>query len=161
MLAAQHPPAVQAHFCLSDARFRPVVNLNGAMAMLDLSELEIDDLLSEGLLVGFNVAVKKFALRELRFLCKSIEHFKNTGGDRPLDMPWPKVLALMLPHTKPALSSQEIRRSLNCSPELVIDLIEAGELKLMPGTTFRRGRNGNAIVTAQSYAEFLGGRLLE
>ena len=149
-------PTFQKWFNLGDPTFRPTVDLNGAMAILDRDALQVDDLLSSGLLIAFNIAVERDARRELRFLCASLDHFKNTGKAQGLE--FATILRFLLPHDKPILTNGEIQRALNCSSEIVIDLVNADELELVPKTTFRRGHGGEAVITAQSFSEFIGER---
>jgi len=153
-----HAVGFQKWFALGDPKFRPVVDLNGAMAILDLDALQVDDLLSSGLLIAFNIAVEKLARRELRFLCASLDHYKKTSTAQGLE--FETILKFLLPHDKPVLTNSEIQRSLNCGSHLIIDLVKAGELALAPKTVFRRGNGGEAIITAQSFCEFVGGRQL-
>lgn len=157
-------PQLQAAFCLDDERFRPVMKVNGAMWALDRTALEIDALLDLGVegLIGFNVSTSpgESARRELRILARSIEHYRLTGGMRPLRMTFAEVRRLMLPHDKPVISGVELQRSLNCDSGHVINLIEAGRLATVPGTTWSQGRGCTASVVTESYVSFLKQRLL-
>jgi hypothetical protein len=165
--------ALQLGLSLRDARWRPVMDVNGAMAALDLDAREVAELAeTPGMLIAWNIAVDD-SLRSgtrhdphppkcLRILTRAIEHYRATLGSRRLEMEWPDVFRLLLPpgHSSEALLGTDIQRSLNCSDELVLDLIRAGKLDLVPNTIWKRGPAGSPQVLRASFERFLKARLL-
>ncbi|HTX21462.1 MAG TPA: hypothetical protein VMD27_06360 [Candidatus Aquilonibacter sp.] len=136
---------------------RPLGDLNAAMRDLDLSADKIRSLLDEGKLIGFNIAVKETTRKNLRVLTRSIEHYRETGGKESLLLEWPEIFSLILPGEKLFVRSTIIQRSLNCDREHVQNLIRAGFFSV--SKKGRRGHDGSAMVTRQSFEAFLKGRL--
>jgi hypothetical protein len=104
--------------------------------------------------------------RELRFLTRSIEHYRLTLGMRRLDLTWPQIAQLILPPDKKALTGVEIDAALSCDPNHRLNLIRAGELEpprgrgKFRGIPWSRGRNCGAKVTRESLEDFLRRRKL-
>lgn len=163
---SSHP---QLSLTLRDARWRPLADTDGVKWALDLSSEEVEAL--EGVyLVAFNIAVNlnpgdgskhdPRSRRCMRYLTRSIEHFKATGGKLPFHSPWPETFKLIIPHDKPILHGTEMDTALNCDPDHRLNLIRAGLLKTVDGTSWRPGRNGAPCVTRASFEDFLKGRQL-
>ena len=127
------------------------------MRDLDLDAEKIRALLDEGKLIGFNIAVKKTTRKNLRVLTRSIEHYRETGGKKSLMLKWPEIFSLILPGDKLFIRGTTVQRSLNCDREHVQNLIRAGYFSV--SKKGRRGHDGSAMVTRQSFEAFLKGRL--
>jgi len=61
---------------------------------------------------------------------------------------------------KPFIKGTRLQNILACSKQLVIDLIEADELTVLPGTKWNRGRNGTPLIQKDSVVRFLKARRL-
>lgn len=169
----------QAALNICDARHRPVIGLNGAMAMLDKHEDEVlaliegGDTETGGLSHAWDISSQVAQRREVRVLTESIRELKvawaqgwklRSHGDRFRmrnagdDLVW----GLICPpgHKQPFLKTPQIQRCLNCSADLVIDLIKEGQFELLNGSGYGRGRYGAALVTVESVREFLRKRRL-
>jgi hypothetical protein len=162
MIAAAKQPT-QVAMDLRDARFRPLVNANAAMAMLDVDALEVDNLIDLGMLAGFDISTAQNR-KELRVLTRSIEHHKTTIGSRAFitieSGTWEKIFKLLLPHEKPVMSGVELQRSMNCDSGHVLNLIGAKLLIVAKGTDWQRGPGGSPSVLVASYEKFMKGRML-
>jgi len=152
------PPPAQLSLNLHDARWRPVVAVNGTMAALDLNALEVDELIDLGFLIAFNIAVDPDGRRELRILTRSISQYQASG--RKFRMELPALLKLLTPHSKPTITGLEIQRSLNCDCEHVTNLLRANQIAVAPGTNWQRGPGGSPCVTSASYETFLRTRII-
>lgn len=156
------PSSLQLRFDLRDARWRPVLDVNGAQAALDLEAEEVIDKLDLGQLVGFNIALDRNGRRELRILAASIEHYRVTLGSRPFELSWPKIFRLIIPHDKPVIAGTEIDRGLNCDPDHRLNLIRAERFRLADPRAevkWRRGPGGAPAVSRDSFERFLISRL--
>ncbi|HWD94131.1 MAG TPA: hypothetical protein VG938_17500 [Verrucomicrobiae bacterium] len=158
---------------LRSPRWRPLGDTDCVKWALDVSAEEIEQLIDLGCLVVFDISVTMESRsplmshrRELRFLTRSIEHYRLTLGMRRLDLTWPQITRLILPPDKKALTGVEIDAALNCDPNHRLNLIRAGELEPPRGrgklraTPWSRGRNCGAKVTRESLEEFLRRRKL-
>jgi hypothetical protein len=152
--------AIQRQMDLRDARYRPAADTNAAMRDLDLTADEVIALTESGDLVGWNIAVDPTGRRELRILSASVAHYHDTLGSRPQRFTFEQMLGRVLLHTKPVIASTEVQRALNCDSGHVINLIEAGELAVVRGTDWGRGRGNVASITRASFVEFLRRRQL-
>lgn len=140
---------------------RPLSGVNAACRDLRLparSHLEnpgVIDLIDDWqVLVAFDISVLGGTRRrELRILTRSIEHYKVTRGFRPLNLTWEKIVSLILPHDKPALSATECAAALNC--KTVMPLVESKQLTVVRGTDWQRGPGGSASITRESFIAFL------
>lgn len=155
------PSSSQLSLTLRDARWRPLADIEVVKCALDVSSEEVESLIDLGYLVGFNIAVQRDnARRELRFLTRSIEHYRATLGSRQLVMSWSQIFHMIAPHDKPMIHGPEIDSALSCDPDHRLNLIRANLLKTVNGTTWRPGRNGAPSVTRESFEAFLKGRQL-
>ena len=136
---------------------RPTGCLNTAMRDLDKSADAIRALLDAGQLIGFNIAVSRAGRAEWRILTRSIEHYRATGGIKPLILEWPEVFQLILPCPQHFVAGVAIQRGLNCDRSQVQNLIAAGALAIARGA--RPGPGGSPIITRASYEAFLLERL--
>src|SRR6185295_11915363 len=104
--------------------------------------------------------------RELRFLTRSIEHYRLTLGMRRLELTWPQIAQLIVPPEKKSLSGIELDAILNCDTNHRLNLLRAGELELpdktkRKKTRWSRGRNCGPTITRESLEDFLRRRKIE
>lgn len=158
---------------LRSPRWRPLADTDCVKWALDVSPEDIEALIDLGYLVVFDISVTMEARtplmshrRELRFLTRSIEHYRLTLGMRRLELTWPQIAQMILPREKPALTGVEIDATLSCDPNHRMNLIRAGELEPPRGRgksrtmPWSRGRNCGAQVTRESLEDFLRRRKL-
>jgi len=158
---------------LRSPRWRPLADTDCVKWALDVTSEDIEHLIDLGYLVVFDISVTMESRsplmshrRELRFLTRSIEHYRLTLGMRRLELTWPQIVQLILPPEKKALTGVEIDAALNCDNNHRLNLIRAGELEPPRGrgqfraTPWSRGRNCGAKVTRESLEEFLRRRKL-
>jgi hypothetical protein len=158
---------------LRSPRWRPLADTDCVKWALDVSAEDIEQLIDLGYLVVFDISVTMESRsplmshrRELRFLTRSIEHYRLTLGMRRLELTWPQLAQLVLPPDNKPLTGVEIDAVLSCDPNHRLNLIRAGELEPPRGRgkrrtqTWSRGRNCGAKVTRESLEEFLRRRKL-
>jgi hypothetical protein len=136
---------------------RPMGDVNSVMRDLDIDSDKVRALLDEGRLIGFNISARQTDRPHFRILTKSVEHYKQNGWKKPLVLEWPEIFRLVLPHDKLFVRGPELQRSLNCSPQQMVNLVRAGcfvSVKKM-----HPDRGGATIVTRGSFENFLIGRL--
>jgi hypothetical protein len=131
-------------------------DLNTAMRDLDAGADEVQALLDEGKLIGFNISARAGRRATVRVLTQSLDHYWKTG--RRLKLEWPEIFRLVSPAEKMFLPGLEIQRSLNCDGSHITAMIRAGHLQAVkrPST----GWGGSAMVTRASFEAFLKGRRL-
>lgn len=155
---------------LRTPRWRPLADTDCVKWALDVSAEDIEQLIDLGMLVVFDIAVTLESRsplmchrRELRFLTRSIEHYRLTVGMRRLELTWPQIAQLIVPLEKKSLTGVELDAVLNCDPNHRLNLIRAGELELpdrmkRQKTQWGRGRNCGPTVTRESLEGFLSRR---
>ena len=162
-----------AELFLRTPRCRPLANTDCVKWSLDVSAEDIEQLIDLGYLIVFDISVTLESRsplmshrRELRFLTRSIEHYRLTLGMRRLELTWPQMAELILPPEKKSFTGVEIDAALSCDPNHRLNLIRAGELELLPSrrkycrTGWTRGRNRGPTVTRESIEDFLRRRKL-
>jgi hypothetical protein len=113
-----------------------------------LALIEEDGLLPWAWNIGLGSA------REIRVLASCVDHFAATG--KRVKRPWREVLTeILFGCDKPFLSGKEIKLILCCSPTTVSNLLRAGELKPLAGTSWTTGPKGSALVSCESFTDFL------
>lgn len=96
---------------------------------------------------------------ERRILTRCVEHFARTG--RPLILSQAQVLKeIFAGYDKPFLTGTRVRLILNCGSTHIINIVEAGDLSTVPGTSWNTGPNGSPLITRESFIAFLNGRKL-
>ena len=158
---------------LRSPRWRPLADTDCVKWALDVSAEDIEQLIDLGYLVVFDISVALESRsplmshrRELRFLTRSIEHYRLTLGMRRLELTWPQIVQLIVPVDKKALNGVELDAVLSCDPNHRLNLIRAGELEVPGGRwTHRkkgwcRGRNCGPVITRESLEDFLRRRKL-
>jgi len=167
-----HSPA-EISLRLRTPRCRPLADTDCLKWALDVSAADIEQLIDLGYLVVFDISVALESRsplmshrRELRFLTRSIEHYRLTLGMRRLELTWPQIAQLILAPEKKSFTGVEIDAALGCNPNHRLNLIRAGELELPPlrrkyaKTAWTRGRNRGPEVTRESIEDFLRRRKL-
>ena len=158
---------------LRSPRCRPLADMDCVKWALDVNAEDIEQLIDLGYLIVFDISVALESRspmmshrRELRFLSRSIEHYRLTLGMRRLELAWPQIAQLILPAEKQSFTGVEIDGVLSCDPNHRLNLIRAGELELPPPrrqnrrVAWSRGRNRGPAVTRESIEEFLRRRKL-
>jgi hypothetical protein len=111
----------------------------------------------------WNFATKGAERRELRFLWAEVEHYKLTLGHRPKEWSWEQVLKLVLPqpHDNPVIAWSRLMQRWSASADMALYLVNEGSPVAVPGSSWRRGRGGAALVTRSSVVEFLKERRVQ
>jgi hypothetical protein len=174
----RHSPLVSSMFSpaelslrLRSPRWRPLADVDCVKWSLDVSAEDIEQLIDLGYLIVFDISVaieSRSPLmshrRELRFLTRSIEHYRLTLGLRQLDLTWPQIMQIIVPDEKQSLTGVELDAVLSCDPNHRLNLIRAGELELPRSrgksrkAAWGRGRNCGPNVTRESLEDFLNRR---
>ena len=158
---------------LRTPRCRPLADTDCVKWALDVSAQDIEQLIDLGYLVVFDIAVALESRspmmshrRELRFLTRSIEHYRLTLGMRRLELTWPQIAQLVLPLEQKSFNGVEIDAVLGCNPHHRMNLMLAGALeppvprRKNARVAWSRGRNRGAAVTRESVEDFLRRRKL-
>jgi hypothetical protein len=156
---------------LRSPRWRPLADTDCVKWALDVTAEDIEQLIDLGYLIVFDISVTMESRsplmshrRELRFLTRSIEHYRLTLGMRRLELSWTQIAQLILPPGKKPLTGVEIDGALSCDANHRLNLIRAGELEpprtKRGATSWSRGRNCGARVTCESLDDFLRRRKL-
>ena len=97
--------------------------------------------------------------REFRVLSVCVDYFARTG--RPLKWDWRRVVEeIFRGCDKPFLTGTHARHILNCSTANVMNLVQAGLLKPLPGTGWHTGRAGSPLISCESFVAFLEARCI-
>jgi hypothetical protein len=121
-------------------------------------EDDIKALWEEGhILYAWNIGLGEAI--EARLLPDSIDYYKRTLGSRPDPRTEPQVTAALIRalrvESKPIVTIRSLRLLLNCSSTQLYNLLDAKLLKIQPGTTWQTGPNGSALITVESFKQFL------
>lgn len=151
----------------------PLRAIETAKDNLALHEDDLFQLIDRGALWAFNIGSESAERPEIRILAKSIdalgrkqaadwiEHPEATCIRYPVTIEQAINLILAgFKHDKPFLTAKEISRVCNCGRTHRVDLVREGALPQMPGTKFRRGPGGSALVARQGFAKFLEARAI-
>src|SRR6202000_1297891 len=121
---------------LRTPRWRPLADTDCVKWALDVSADDIGQLIDLVYLIVFDISVALESRtplmshrRELRFLTRSIEHYRLTLGMRRFELTWPQIAQLILPPEKKSLTGTELDALLSCDPNHRLNLIRAGELE--------------------------------
>jgi hypothetical protein len=94
-----------------------------------------------------------------RFACREISRDQATTIAMDLERgSWSRPFAGLLTD-QPAITGVDVQHSLNCSSTHIMHLIECEALKLLPGTTYGKGRGRSPLIARESIADFLRARL--
>jgi hypothetical protein len=142
---------------------RSMMSIEAAKGALDRDEDGVVALIGTWL-IGWDIATPGSGRREWRMLTRSVSlaaRFLDTR-QRPPQWIWDEVLGLVLLRLltdQPRITGVEIQHSLNCSSTHVMHLIQCEALKLLPGTTYGKGRGHSPLIARESFADFLRARL--
>lgn len=146
--------------------FEPLLDVQGVRRALKQFAYTEEDVLAdieEGrYLWCWNIASTPESRRELRIFAPCVQDRIRQMADRRFTgTPYPlqQVLRSLFPR-RPAnqdwvSSSPDVCLAFVCSSELAISLVASGELKVLPGTGWRRGAGGAARITWDSLTAFL------
>lgn len=169
MSAALHKSAVQRPL-ISVERTRALVSLDTVVSeLVDYNEDEVLALIFDHWCLGpaWNIASKDATKRELRVLMAGVRHFKvmesSRGGRDAVTSKFTITEAranafIFPPHTKPFFSGLELQQAFNCKSSHIINLLDEGSLKKMPGTTWHPGRGGSPVIGREVAMKFLKDR---
>jgi hypothetical protein len=130
----------------------------GIAAARDLLGVDVDDILSliaDGKLAwAWDIGLGS-RRAEIRILSKCLRGYQATGSTCNLrDAGEEQIIGWILArHKLPWIAGVSLKFILACENDLIIDLIEAGELKHTGG--WRRGPGGSPNVTRESVVAFL------
>jgi hypothetical protein len=92
--------------------------------------------------------------REIRVLKSCVKTYAETG--KRLKLQWRDALdEIFFGCNKPFLTGKEVKLVLNCSPSTVSNLLKATEIKPLPGTNWTTGPKGSALISCESFTDFL------
>lgn len=161
-------PPNQLPLRLRSPRWRPLADTDCVKWALDVSAEDIEQLIDLGCLIVFDISVTMESRsplmshrRELRFLTRSIEHYRLTLGMRRLELTWLQITRLILPAGQETFAGAEVDALLSCDPNHRLNLIRAGELEPPRGRSkyraprWSRGRNCGPKITRESLEDFL------
>jgi hypothetical protein len=159
---------------LRTPRCRPLADKDCVKWALDFGAPDIEQLIDLGYVIVFDIAVTLESRsplmshrRELRFLSRSLEHYRLTLGMRRLELTWPQIAQLILPPEQKSFSGVELDAVLGCNSNHRLNLIRAGELESTPPrrknarVAWSRGRNRGPTITRESVEDFLRRRKLQ
>lgn len=140
--------------------FAPLMDIAGARAALQKDQDEILDLIEDRTIAWAWDIGTGIARAEIRIFAKCIRGCQTTNGKCGLaGEDENKIIGQILAReNNPWIYGKRLRHLLNCSSELIIDLIEGGDLSILPGTAWHRGRKGTPCVTRPSVITFLQAR---
>jgi hypothetical protein len=98
-------------------------------------------------------------IREIRIYPPCVEHYLQCGGHRPFPRFDHQVithLVNIVAEGKPFTTAEKFSLLLNCGTELIYRLIAQNRVRVLPNTTWRRGRGGSALLDAHSLKKFFG-----
>ena len=122
-------------------------------------EDDLKSLWEEGrILYAWNIGLGESI--DARLLPDAIDHYARTQGKTPYPRTEDQVLAQLCMSAKPWLTTTQLKIMLNCGATHIMNLIEAGQLKLQPGTQYGRGGANVALITIPSIKNFLKQRRL-
>lgn len=94
--------------------------------------------------------------REIRILSNCVNHYAATG--KRIKVSWREVLAeIFIGISKPFITGKEARLILNCSSTQISNFLTTTppELKPLAGTNWTTGPRGSALISCESFADFL------
>jgi hypothetical protein len=145
--------------------FRPMMTIEGVRAALAYTEDEVLADIDDGTLeYALDIGRSEAERRAVRVFapCVDARREQLLGRAGRKNFGWPEIEATLFPTRadKPFVPSPDLRLALNCSSEMIIYLLDAGDLSMLPGTDYSRGRHGAALVTWKSITKFLRDRRL-
>jgi hypothetical protein len=132
--------AVQGRLDLAVGNTRPFVNLNAAMALLNLDAFEVESLwVFNHLQFAFNIASQGAQTREVRIATQSIRAYL-AGYRYDKKKPEPaNALEIFLdslwPQRRDTIRLSQFYRTINCAPKHALDLRREGHFGVPPAQT--------------------------
>jgi hypothetical protein len=126
-----------------------------------LALIEQDGLLPWAWNIGIEHPPRFKHAMEIRVLSSCVDHYAATG--KRVKAQWREVLAeIFVGITKPFITGKEARLILNCSSTQISNFLTTTppELKPLAGTNWTTGPKGSAIISCESFAEFLSRRFV-
>ncbi len=156
--------AIQTTFTkkLAPQKRRCLMALDAVRQELELPEHKLDDVLKSGVLAYvWDIGTGEHR-GTLKVLPDCVEHY-HAHGSKPFPLSEPEVFTLLLPpgHQKPFVENLDLQFLFGCSSDHVLNLVRAGDLKLLAGTSYHRGPKGSALITVDSFREFMTTRRMK
>jgi hypothetical protein len=164
----------QLQLKIRDVRYsRPTMGVETARGVLEITEDAIGQLIERGAFWCWDISAPGARRRMLRILSVSVSALTH---DRAVELledqlalvtPVPATaadaIALVMSGVakgKPYVTAKDIKRALNFGRTHMNDLVDAGALPELAGTTRRPGPNGHAIIPRDAFIAFLQTRLV-
>lgn len=164
----------QLQLKIRDVRYsRPTMGVETARGVLDITEDAVIQLIERGAFWAWDISAPGARRRMLRILSASVSAMTH---DRAVELledqlalvtPFPATaeaaIALVMsgvPKDKPFVTAKDIKRALNFGRTHMNDLVDAGALPELAGTTRRPGPNGHAVIHRDAFVAFLKDRLV-
>lgn len=144
--------------------FRPCLSVEAVRSRLSYTEDEVIADIDTGLLsVSWNIGRTEAQRREVRVLAAAVDEREKELRDAAhlqRRFGWAEIEAMLFPARagKPYVTSPDLCLAFACSSQLVLHLIELGDLVQLDGTEYGRGRYGAALVKWASVTKFLRDR---
>jgi len=108
---------------------------------------------------AWNIAVHLDTAREIRIWPDSITRAlqPSTCNLQPVRSPVESIMHIAT-GDKPFARGKILALVFNCSRSHIINLVEARQLAMQPGTSYERGPNGTPLITLSSLKHFLTSR---
>jgi hypothetical protein len=149
---------------LRDARIqRPTVDRNGARAILDLEDWQLDALVDTGAVRGvLNIASRDTERRQLRFVVVCLEEYRQAtlAHTRVPQHSDDSIAQLLFGAPQPQIRSQRIYRALNCKHTHLYALVAQNLLRFATDEVPRSGPASNAVVAWSQLLHFITKRRL-
>lgn len=138
----------------------PLCDLKFAQNILAKNEDDICEMIAMGDIAwAWNIGTGNHR-REIRIFTKCVLGCDATNGKCGLaGEAEEKIIAQILarePHS--FIKGKRLRLLFLCHDTVLTGLLNTGELAVLPGTTWRRGRDGTPLVTKESVVKFLHAR---
>lgn len=133
----------------------PTCDLVGARAILGKHENEIKELADADEFPCWNIARPGSGRAERRFLTRALRDYAE---GRPVNRDEDWIIRLLYGREKPFILGKYFYAAWNCDEGTASNLIEDGVLKVVPGSTYGRGRGNTPCITWASAVQFLKDR---
>jgi hypothetical protein len=149
---------------LRDARIqRPTVDRNGARAILDLEDWQLDALVDTGAIRGvLNIASRDTERRQLRFVVVCLEEYRQAAraGTRAPQHTNDSIAQLLFGAPQHEVRAQRVYRALNCKSTHLYALAAQNLMHLAPDAEPRSGPGGSGAVAWSQLLNFIAQRRL-
>lgn len=147
----------------------PLMSVNAAMGKLELSELEVMNLIEghpQRIAWAWDIGTSD-RQRDVRILARSVNgYFTTADSDEPTCGLAREAVASIVAHIlarekKPFISCPRLAVLFVCTARHIMNLVKNGDLQVLPGTGWRRGPSGSANITKTSVEQFLTERRIK